>query len=247
MEVVVIHARNADDGSVRLGGLVLPVALVLLFLAFRVGICLPNLNAHVLKIGLGPGVEIRPALADPKSPNGEQFDSMVRRLKPYAAINGTFYDENYKPLGDVIINGRRVNRGHYRNAIAFTYDGKVEFLHSSKRLSWTGYKAGLAAGPRLVHRGRITLDPVADGFSRRSLSLSALRSGVGITADNKLLLVTTKRPMTFEEFAEMMKDLGAVEAMNLDGGSACGMYYAGKLVAYPVVPMTNILMVCKKR
>jgi exopolysaccharide biosynthesis protein len=204
-------------------------------------------NIKVVEIKLGPGIEIRPALAADDSGLGESFTSMVARLHPYAAINGTYYDSSLKPLGDVLVNGKLVNRGGQRHAIAVTKSGKVAFIRKRHgRFNWKGYKYGLAAGPRLVHQGKVALDPVADGFSRRSLTLTAWRCAVGTTSKGTLLLVTAKKELTLAEFAKLMQGLGATEAMNLDGGGACGLYHEGKTLATPALSMSNILAVYKK-
>lgn len=223
---------------------ILALLALMLVIGMKVGASLTSWNVHVVKIRLGSNVEVRPAVA---SGVCESFKEMVTRLKPYAAINGTFYDTDYRPLGDILIGGKIVNRGHYRNAVAYKKTGEVHFLRVSRgRIPWRGYRAGLAAGPRLVHNGKIALDPVADGFSRRSLTLSSYRSGVGRTKDGYLLLVTTKQPMTLNEFAKVMLGLGSVEAMNLDGGGACGLYHNGKTLATPYLQMTNVLLVYKR-
>lgn len=200
-------------------------------------------GVRLVELDLARGFRIEPMMAENRS-EGDLFPEMVTRLKPHAAINGTFYDENKRPLGDVVIGGRLVNRGHYRNAIAVTDDGRVEFRRIDRgRFDWRGYKAGLAAGPRLVHRGQIACDPVADGFGAASTTLEATRSGVGLTADNRLLLVTVTRRVTLAEFADIMLDLGAVEALNLDGGGACGLYHDGEILTLPALPMANLLVV----
>ncbi|MHB0913460.1 MAG: phosphodiester glycosidase family protein [Armatimonadota bacterium] len=188
-------------------------------------------------------VEMHPVLA---KKGGESFAEMVARLRPHAAVNGTYYDEKMRPLGDVVAGGRLVNRGCYRNAVAMTPGGRIDFLHTEGRLRWRGYRAGLAAGPRLVHGGKVALDPVSDGFSSRSLTVRAPRTGIGRTKDGKLLLVVAKQRITLSKFARLMLDLGAVEAMNLDGGGACALYQDGKTLANPQVQMTNILTFRKR-
>ncbi len=62
------------------------------------------------------------------------------------------------------------------------------------------------------------------------------RSAIGITASGKLLLVAAaQRPelatsgLTLRELATLMEELGAVEALNLDGGSSTALYYQGHL------------------
>jgi len=204
-------------------------------------------NVSVVEIDLGPDVEIRPIVVK-GSADGESFSQIIERLHPYAAINGTYFDSKMRPLGDIVINGKLVNRGCYRNAMGVTSRGKVAFLHkSSGRLDWSGFKAGIAAGPRLVHGGRIALNPVADGFSRRSLEIQAWRSGVGLTKTGKLILVTAKESITLARFAQIMLDLGAVDALNLDGGGACGLYQDGRMLAMPALRLSNILAVFKHR
>jgi exopolysaccharide biosynthesis protein len=146
-----------------------------------------------------------------------------------------------------VIGGRLVNRGHYRTAIGIRNNGTIEFRHrASGRFNWSGFKAGLAAGPRLVHESKIDCDPVADGFGPGSVTLSAPRSGVGITADNRLLLVTTTSRFTLAQFAEVMLELECTEAMNLDGGGACALYRDGRFLELPGLPMANLLVVYKK-
>ncbi|MBI2844484.1 MAG: phosphodiester glycosidase family protein [Armatimonadetes bacterium] len=204
-------------------------------------------HIEVVEVAPAAGVEVRPALTAAGVGGTERFSRMLDRLKPFAAINGTYYDEHNKPLGDILIDGKLVNRGRLRNAIAITEAGRVRFIRRSKGgFNWSGYHSGLAAGPMLVHSGKIALDPVADGFTRRSLSIRAWRSGVGVTKNDKLLMVTAKESLTLAEFAEIMRKLGAVEAMNLDGGGACALYHRGKTLAHPTLPMTNLLMVYEK-
>lgn len=202
----------------------------------------------VVSIKLSRGTEVRPAMAGCDGSRSEEFSHMVARLHPYAAVNGTYYDERMKPIGDILIDGKLVNRGRQRNAIAVTKSGNVVFIRRGRRgFDWSGFRAGLAAGPRLVHDGRIALDPLADGFSRDSLTIRAWRSGVGLAGNGRLLLVTAKKPLTLSQFARVMLDLGAVEALNLDGGGACGLCHLGKTLALPTVPMTNLLVIYKSR
>jgi Phosphodiester glycosidase len=60
------------------------------------------------------------------------------------------------------------------------------------------------------------------------------RTAIGITADGSVIWVmvqqiaATNSGMSFEELAQFMQSLGAVAAMNLDGGSSSALYYAGE-------------------
>jgi exopolysaccharide biosynthesis protein len=203
-----------------------------------------DVNLKVVEIDPNQGIEIRPVISLGKQ---ETFTGMMDRLHPYAAINGTYYDHDWKPLGDILIDGKLVNRGTQRNAVAITKSGKINFIRrKGKHFNWSGYWMGLAAGPRLIHKGKIALDPVADGFSRHSLEIKAWRSGIGKTAKGKLLLVTAQESLTLLQFARKMRNLGSIEAMNLDGGGACALYHKGNYLAIPTLRMTNLLVVYKK-
>lgn len=207
-----------------------------------------NQNIKVVEIPPGRSFRLRPVLAQGEPGGTETFTQMVNRLKPYAAINGTYYDVDYKPMGDIVINGKRVNKGGQTNAIAVSKSGRIDFIRkSNRRFGWSGYESGLAAGPRLIHKGKIVLDPVADGFSKRSLKIQAWRSGVGTRKDGTLLLVSVTQSISLDQFAQIMLELRSVEAMNLDGGGACGLYKEGKTLVLPTLPMTNMLVVYKKK
>jgi uncharacterized protein YigE (DUF2233 family) len=189
--------------------------------------------------------QVRVALAKKDGAYGESFSGMIERLRPAAAINGTLYGRDMVPLGDVVVDGKVMVRGGYKNALAVTSKGKVSILRRTKRtrFGWSGYKYGVASGPRLVHEGKIACDPVAEGFSKRSRTIEAWRCGAGITKSGRLLLVTVTRDVTLAQFARTMLNLGCVEAMNLDGGGACALYHNGRTLVSPNLPMTNIVTV----
>lgn len=179
----------------------------------------------------------------------EDFTSMVNRTKPYAAICGTYYDPDYKPLGDILINGKLVNRGCQRQAIGFTADGKIKFLErkGKSRINWSGCLSGIACGPRLV-RGRCKdINVKRDGFGSKATTNEAFRCAVGAKKDGKLILCVIKNSVTLNTAAEIMIELGAVDAINLDGGSMCALYENGKYHARPVHAVSNILAVYKRK
>jgi len=110
---------------------------------------------------------------------------------------------------------------------------------------WSQVQEGLAAGPRLVTDGRITLDPQAEGFtSPKILTLSGARSAVGWTRDGWLLLAVTNG--TVRQLAEVMKALGAVQAMNLDGGASSGLWFRGQYLRQPGRLISNALLVLER-
>lgn len=97
------------------------------------------------------------------------------------------------------------------------------------------YPQIVAAGPLLVKQRAIVVDPMAESFSQGFASQAATRSAVGLTDQGKLLLVTVHfgldgRGITLAEMAQLMVQLGSVNALNLDGGSSSALYLGGRLL-----------------
>jgi hypothetical protein len=93
----------------------------------------------------------------------------------------------------------------------------------------------VAAGPWLVQSGNIVLDAKSENFGAAFSRESAARSAIASTATGKIILVAVhdraggKGP-TLAEMAQIVRLLGAIDALNLDGGSSTSLYLGGQLV-----------------
>ncbi|HSK96064.1 MAG TPA: phosphodiester glycosidase family protein, partial [Euzebyales bacterium] len=114
----------------------------------------------------------------------------------------------------------------------------------------------LPGGPLIVRDGRMTPadDWVAEGFShQRHNGPRHPRTAVGMTRSGAMLLVTVDGRqahsvgMTMWELAELMVDLGARQALSLDGGGSTTMTVLGRTrnrISDPVPrPVANALVV----
>jgi hypothetical protein len=100
----------------------------------------------------------------------------------------------------------------------------------------------LGAGPRLVQRGGISVNPIAEGFrDPKILSARGRRSAVGLTGANEIILAVIDRA-TVTEAAVAMKELGAVEAMNLDDNASSGLVCNGRYLVEPGRQVANALV-----
>ncbi|MDR5682647.1 MAG: phosphodiester glycosidase family protein [Armatimonadota bacterium] len=99
-----------------------------------------------------------------------------------------------------------------------------------------GVVHALGGGPRLVRDGRVDIPYGWEGFRPSVYARRTSRSAVGITRSDKVLLVAVEGPdeentgMNLREVAALMRDLGAVEAMNLDGGGSSTLVVGGRVV-----------------
>jgi hypothetical protein len=107
---------------------------------------------------------------------------------------------------------------------------------------WADVTEGVGAGPRLLTDGQIRLSPTEEGFTEAKILTNAgLRSAIGLTANGNVLLVSVSGA-TMQNLAEVMRKLGAAQAMNLDGGASAGLYCNGELLTRPGRPLSNALM-----
>lgn len=99
--------------------------------------------------------------------------------------------------------------------------------------------SALGGGPRLVKEGKAFVPFVWEWFTSALFATREPRTAVGIMPNGKLIFVTVdgrskqNTGMTLSELARLMVNLGAVEAMNLDGGSSATMVVGGRTVNDP--------------
>jgi hypothetical protein len=176
----------------------------------------------------------------------ESFRSLLRRVRPAAAVTGTYFGlQSAQPVGDIVIGGRLVNSGFVGTALAITQENEARFVETRhwKDRDWSDYETVLCGGPRLVTRGRARVVPRAEGFGDRSLFRKRPRTAVGVTRRNRLVLVTVARPIYLRQLARLMRSLGCRDAIALDGGSSSAMFYRGRFAARPLRSLTNLLVV----
>lgn len=100
-------------------------------------------------------------------------------------------------------------------------------------LGWANVFDAVGGAPLLLRDGEV-VGECNSGCGRQP------RTGVGVTAAGKILLVVVDGRQTrwslgptYLEFAQIMDDLGAVTALNLDGGGSSTMVVDGEVVNRP--------------
>ena len=97
----------------------------------------------------------------------------------------------------------------------------------------------LGGGPALVSNGEVRVATNQEVFFGTAIPYTHPRTAAGIAGDGTLLLLLvdgrqrTSRGVRLEELAAMMVDIGAEEALNLDGGGSSSLVVNGKLLNSP--------------
>lgn len=202
---------------------------------------------------LHPSVRLDAVLAGNTVGKTEALGSIAKRSGAVAAINGTFFDAYtegaYKaPYGYIISGGKMLKNSPGDRRTVFAYDRNLlaELIPGSQfsaRFQSGTVEGALQAGPRLLVNGSVSLNVAAEGFKDpKILTGGGARSALGLTRDHKLILLTTGGA-TIPQLAQIMKQAGAYQAMNLDGGASSGLYYNGKYLTTPGRLISNALVV----
>lgn len=111
----------------------------------------------------------------------------------------------------------------------------IELEAATQPTEFDRYPNVLGAGPLLVQNRQIVLNAQGEQFSSAFQQQGAVRSVIATTAEGNLLLATIQNRIggsgpTLAETAQLMQQIGAVNALNLDGGSSTTLYLGGRLL-----------------
>lgn len=128
-----------------------------------------------------------------------------------------------------------VLRSNQSAANAFPPGTRLQVESTTLPGDFNRYPNIIAAGPLLVQNRQVVVDPNAEGFSKAFTIEKASRSAIAQTVDGSILLVATHNRvngtgLTLTEFAQLLQQMGTVNALNLDGGSSTSLYLGGQVI-----------------
>ena len=168
---------------------------------------------------------------------GLTLQDMVKKYSAVGGMNaGGFEDHNGTglggiPIGIVIEDGKLTwgSPGSMTTVIGFDGDGilHVGYMSAQEALN-RGVKTACSFGPALIVNG--------EAMSSTEISSSGVnpRTAIGQRADGAVLMLVidgrqaSSLGATFADMISVLMEYGAVNAVNLDGGSSSMMYYNGE-------------------
>ena len=128
---------------------------------------------------------------------------------------------------------------------------------SSKFYKWK-MQTAVGGGPVLLQNGEIKITNNEERkFAGKAIDNHEPRTAIGYTKDNKLVILVcegrskTAAGLTLTQLAQILKDLGCAEALNLDGGGSSCMLINGKETNTPSGngqqrPVPSVFLIEKK-
>ena len=174
----------------------------------------------------GPAVEVHAFRVDPKTHRfrvvrakdglRDSVHSIARKSGLFLAVNASYFDENDKPLGLLIDQGKKIQglRNVDWGVFQVSSAGEASIVHTRDYTYSKRIDAALQAGPRLV----------VDGKALKLKPQIARRTAVCVDARGRVVLLVTEGGVFLQDLAELlMKPAGrggleCQNALNLDGG-----------------------------
>ena len=125
-------------------------------------------------------------------------------------------------------------------------EGMNVYLNSSTFPGeFNNYPETIGAGPVLIQNGKIVLNSQAEKFSKFFGKQAAIRSAIALTKERKIAIVAVGKPSgakgaTLDQLARILKKIGAIDALNLDGGSSTSLYLGGQLINPLLTPVAKV-------
>jgi len=128
-----------------------------------------------------------------------------------------------------------VLRSHRSAAEFFTSGSILQLASRFDPPAFLAYPQILGAGPLLLQNQQLVLDAQGESFSQAFAGEAAARSAIAQRADGTLLLVTAHAGidgtrLTLADMAHLLQQMGAIHALNLDGGSSTTLVLGGTIL-----------------
>lgn len=193
-----------------------------------------NINALVVDL-CAPGVSLRGTASGERKRKTSSFGALVGAQ---AAINGDFFSYT-----DYSTNGPSAHAAQVWGGSDHGYVAPLAFGENRAELYPHEAGGGPEAWAKEVVSGHPTLlwgGAPRDNDGDPLCTARHPRTAVGLSADRKklvLVVVDGRKPnrlgFTCNELSALLKELGASDGMNLDGGGSSTMWLGGSVISYP--------------
>jgi exopolysaccharide biosynthesis protein len=131
-------------------------------------------------------------------------------------------------------------KANVRKDSQIRFSWRLNSIDPADHADWMRAFSILGGGPQLVKDGKVNITNLQEKITAAFVNDGHPRTAIAKLASGKLLLVTVdgRQPgesigMSLPQLAGLLLELGAVEAMNLDGGGSTTMVIHNKIVNKP--------------
>ncbi len=162
----------------------------------------------------------------PNEGGADSLGEMMKHEKCLAGVNGGYFNEEFAPIGLRIVNGQTIaplQRARLITGVLVASSRGVQIVRSREFSPHSRVAAAIQCGPFLVGRGERIRGLNDSNVARRTFAattstnrgLLGVCSAVSLAELSKILATTL-----------LAEDLRIERALNLDGGSSSGFWFA---------------------
>jgi len=170
------------------------------------------------------------------------IEVIVRRNRVSAVLDhkgsSNIPDDGY--VVSAVGKSREWLRANARKGLKVIFSSRLNSIDSGENTDWSRTFSMLGGGPQLIKVGKVAITDKQEKMGATFATDRHPRTAIAKLQSGKLLLVTVdgRQPgvsagMTLYMLADLLLELGAVEAMNLDGGGSTTMVIHNKIVNKP--------------
>jgi hypothetical protein len=156
----------------------------------------------------------------------DDLGEVMRRENCLAGVNGGYFDEKFAPIGLRIENGQMIaplQRARLITGVLVASSRGVQIVRSREFSRRTGVTAAVQCGPFLVNRGQSIGGLNNARPARRTFAATITGNRALIGVCSVVSLAELSKILATTSFAD---DLRIERALNLDGGSSTGFWFA---------------------
>ena len=159
----------------------------------------------------------------------------ARAAGAVAALNAGFFGPGCRPVSLLKVAGQLLAAGpSARTAFGVDARGRFHLERIEAGRDWPAVEHAVGGVPRVVRAGKAGDEAAAEGSGGAFATSRHPRSAVGITQGGRLLLLAIDgrtaagAGMSLAELGQYLVELGAAEALNLDGGGSTCLWATGE-------------------
>jgi exopolysaccharide biosynthesis protein len=174
--------------------------------------------------------------------NPDGIEVVVRRNR-IVSVNDLTGSSQIPPDGFVLSakgTAREWVKRNVRPGLTARFDWRVTSREPDRDIQWRRAHSIVAGGPQLIKSGKISITDVQEKMIPTFAPDRHPRTAIGLRSTGEMLLVTVdgRQPgvsvgMSLYTLADLLSELGAIDAINLDGGGSTTMVVRQKIVNKP--------------
>jgi uncharacterized protein YigE (DUF2233 family) len=157
---------------------------------------------------------------------GDSLGEMMKHEKCLAGVNGGYFDQEFAPIGLRIANGQTIaplQRARLITGVLVASSRGVRIERSRELSRRAGATAAIQCGPFLVDFGQRIRGLNDSNVARRTFAATTTSNRALLGVCSGVSLAELSEIVAMSSLAE---DLRIERALNLDGGSSSGFWFA---------------------